>query len=114
MSNKEKVNSLVQTLSEQVQAQEDILRMMQKQLQQQQESFNQLLHRSTAQESLLRKLLQQSGNFNPAVVDSLPANMPAAQARDPFSDILSRLELQKLLKIAMYVSDLYTADNESK
>jgi hypothetical protein len=121
MSGKDKkLSSLVNDLSERVQAQDTLLKDLQKQMAQQQEALNNLLNRVEAQERTSMRLQEYSESINQSLYSlaqneaiSLPI-LPPPPTREPFpvSDILSKLDLEKVLKVAMYVTKVYSEDDD--
>jgi len=124
MSKDKKLSSLVNDLSDRVQAQDTLLKDLQKQMAQQQEALTNLLANMEAQERSSMRLQEYCETLNQTLYSlaqnesiSLPLPPPPPpRARDPFpvSDIFSKLDLEKVLKIAMYVSNVYSEKDDDE
>jgi septal ring factor EnvC (AmiA/AmiB activator) len=123
MSGKDKkLSSLVNDLSDRVQAQDTLLKDLQKQMAQQQEALNNLLNQVEAQERTSMRVQEYCESLNQTLY-SLAQNEsitlplpPPPRPRDafPVSDIFSKLDLEKVLKIAMYVSNVYSEKDDDE
>ncbi|MBY0099411.1 hypothetical protein [Mesobacillus maritimus] len=124
MSKDKKLSSLVNDLSDRVQAQDTIIKDLQKQMAQQQEALTNLLANMEAQERSSMRLQEYCESLNQTLYSlaqneaiTLPTPPPPPpRPRDPFpvSDIFSKLDLEKVLKIAMYVSNVYSEKDDDE
>jgi hypothetical protein len=120
MSGKDKkLSSLVNDLSDRVQAQDTLLMDLQKQMAQQQEALNNLLNKVEAQERTSMRLQEYSETINQSLYslaqnEAITLPLPPPPTREPFpvSDIFSKLDLEKVLKIAMYVTKVYSDEGD--